>query len=349
VLVVIGHVYETGERFSKPAAPSFAYRYLASHAHAAVIVFFVLSGYVMAFATTRKRAQGSYGLREYFLDRWSRIYSVLGAAIVWTLVIDYFGGLLFPTYAAYGPKGHFAIRLLANIACLQGTWGRRMELGTNGALWSIGYEWLFYFVYGVVVFRSAFRSKSTPLILAMGYFAISGLTKSAYMFVWLLGVVAFHLSQRTGARLRSPVYAAGVLGLLLANHLIEYRRLASSELVNDVLFGAAVATFLVFEIKAGRRAWHHRLIDVNARMAGFSYTLYAFHLPLVFFVQSMVLSYYPQYLCRPEVGIAITVLCVAAAQVVFYPLGEERRRSYRRGMQQLLEAVFAKPRAADLG
>lgn len=54
---------------------------LASHAHASVIVFFVLSGYVIAATVERKRELG-LTLREYYIDRFSRIYCVLIPAVI---------------------------------------------------------------------------------------------------------------------------------------------------------------------------------------------------------------------------------------------------------------------------
>jgi peptidoglycan/LPS O-acetylase OafA/YrhL len=348
VLVVLGHVYETGANLSKSVTAPSVYRYSTSHAHAAVMVFFVLSGYVMAFATNRKLAGGHYSIVEYFLDRWSRIYSVLIPAIVWTISIDWIGGHLFATYAEYGPKGYAIVRLLANITCQQGAQGRRMELGSNGALWSIGYEFLFYLIYGAVVFRGNFRSKATPIMLSLACLALSGWQKSAYMLVWLLGVAAFHVSQRLRVQLGAWAYAGCASAVLIANHFIEYRPLTSSEWINDFLFGIVIAVFITFEVKVSERAGRGRIADLNARMAGFSYTLYAFHLPMVFFVESALVRRFPTFFSTPVLEIAFTIVCVLAARGLFYPLGEARRRNYRKWMQQRLEPFLSRPQGADL-
>ena len=52
--------------------------------HSAVMIFFVLSGYVIAYVTDRKENS----LREYSISRLGRIYSVAPAALILALVLD---------------------------------------------------------------------------------------------------------------------------------------------------------------------------------------------------------------------------------------------------------------------
>ena len=58
------------------------------------MVFFVLSGYVIASTVERKRELG-ITLNSYYLDRFSRIYSVLIPAIILTVLLDAIGAQLF--------------------------------------------------------------------------------------------------------------------------------------------------------------------------------------------------------------------------------------------------------------
>jgi peptidoglycan/LPS O-acetylase OafA/YrhL len=60
---------------------------IPNHGHDAVILFFVLSGYVIAATTERKY---SAGFREYILDRASRVYSVAIPALLLSVMLALF-------------------------------------------------------------------------------------------------------------------------------------------------------------------------------------------------------------------------------------------------------------------
>ena len=68
----------------------------------AVQVFFVLSGFVIAYSLASRAGDPGYGFPEYFIDRWSRIYSAYLPALVVVVAIDYLllraGRYEFPEY-----------------------------------------------------------------------------------------------------------------------------------------------------------------------------------------------------------------------------------------------------------
>ena len=68
------------------------------YGHTAVLVFFVLSGFVIASVTaTRERS-----LEDYALSRLARLYSVMLPAFIITALLDYLGNAINPTL--YGPE-----------------------------------------------------------------------------------------------------------------------------------------------------------------------------------------------------------------------------------------------------
>lgn len=69
--------------------PGFAF---TTFGHEAVIIFFVLSGYVIAFVAAEKESS----LRTYGIARAARIYSVAIPAILLTAFVDYVGFQIFP-------------------------------------------------------------------------------------------------------------------------------------------------------------------------------------------------------------------------------------------------------------
>src|SRR5215472_235423 len=86
----------------------------------AVIVFFVLSGFVIAYVADTKEKT----LREFSLSRLARLWSVVIPALFLTLILDYAGSRISP--ALYDPKwfrsDYPLVRLGANLLFLNEVW-----------------------------------------------------------------------------------------------------------------------------------------------------------------------------------------------------------------------------------
>jgi peptidoglycan/LPS O-acetylase OafA/YrhL len=103
----------------------------------AVMVFFVMSGFVIFHSTTAIRRQ--IGFREYFIRRFRRIYPLFTIA----LILAYFGN----SAAKHSFVTPDYVQLLGNVVMLQdgikpGSWFAPF-MG-NTPLWSLSYEWFFY-------------------------------------------------------------------------------------------------------------------------------------------------------------------------------------------------------------
>ena len=328
LVVVLGHADMYLGQFGGNPERWTSFGYLGVHSHAAVMIFFVLSGYVVAYATEKKAENGSFSFRTYFLDRWSRIYSVLLLAIAFTLLIDFVGGILTPIYqdSSFIPQGDFALRLFANIFALQGIQGHRIQLGSNPALWSIGYEFIFYLLYGLLFFnRQMFcRRWVIPLIFTIVLLVI-GWKMTVYFGVWLMGVLAYRVTSTSplaGFKI-SPWVLLSIL--IVSNHLINYTNsLGLPEILQDILFAGVVAALLVVDLPSPPH-WRTR---INSYLAEFSYSLYAFHMPLIFFLCSLFFTTFFQYMPRFLPGILLVFACLVVGRI-FFIIGESRRASFR--------------------
>ena len=87
-------------------------------AHSAVIVFFVLSGYVISNSTLGKRR----GPRQFIVARLSRLYSVVLPSLFLTFCLQMFGGLLNPEFYAQCSRGYDNLRYLLTTCFLQSIW-----------------------------------------------------------------------------------------------------------------------------------------------------------------------------------------------------------------------------------
>lgn len=99
LIVLLGHTQmSTQERTGNDA---FLWNYVGAHAHAGVVIFFVLSGFVIAWSVD-KDPSGGLTWQKYYIDRFSRIYSVLPIAIVFTILLDLVGNWLSSSYSDDG-------------------------------------------------------------------------------------------------------------------------------------------------------------------------------------------------------------------------------------------------------
>ena len=80
-LVVIGHGISFFGIFKLVQQPNFP-----SIQNIAVLIFFILSGFLISYSTFRK---SNYGFKQYFIDRFSRIYTAFIPSLLFVFLLDY--------------------------------------------------------------------------------------------------------------------------------------------------------------------------------------------------------------------------------------------------------------------
>ena len=133
--------------------------FLTGFGHEAVMVFFVISGYLVGGKVWSLYREGRFGWRRYLADRLSRLYAVLFVALLLGAAMDWTGYLFFNKYGLYnqGYEGSIAVLgaapiermgwrdFLVNAFFLQTIVGP--TFGSNGPLWSLAYEWWYYVLF----------------------------------------------------------------------------------------------------------------------------------------------------------------------------------------------------------
>jgi peptidoglycan/LPS O-acetylase OafA/YrhL len=267
--------------------------FLGGYGHSAVVVFFVLSGYVIAYVTDAKEREWT----AYVASRLSRVYSVVVPAIVLTLVADAIGRAHDPALYDY-PWDQFTIRTLASLAMLTEVWFVAITPFSNVPFWSISYESWFYMIFGAAVFARGHWRWTLPalMLVALG-------PKIAVMFpMWLAGVVLYHWkrlhlqSEAVGWSLIAASWI-GIVGLHEAEFFTWTYNLTRVWL-GEWLFvqmnfskfavGDYVLTVLIVANFVGMRAVAHRfdrlLLPIErpvATIASITFTLYLTHQPLL--------------------------------------------------------------------
>ena len=267
-------------------------------AHEAVVVFFVLSGFLVGGAVLERRKQEAPWLRKYLIDRIVRIYVVFLPVIALTLVLDASGQRLFEAADLYDLPfldGHYDIGLIfPNVLSLQGLWFE--PLGTNIPLWSLGMEVWFYILFPLLLLpwlRAYPRHWPRVFGLAAAIVFLLSLPTSNYtpfgFAIWSLGaivrVMPRPLLRSKWLSLSLFVVVSVVLRFAVREHLmkappIEY----FVDAIEALLFGNVLLT-LRFDRGEGFRFARSKL---HAKLASFSFTLYAFHVPVVFWIAGAV-------------------------------------------------------------
>jgi peptidoglycan/LPS O-acetylase OafA/YrhL len=281
---------------------------VASFGHGAVMVFFALSGYWVGGSVLRAFGRHAFSWRDYALRRGVRLWIVLLPALALTGLVDHVGLRALANTSVYqGNGGYFdlptnlphhlsAVTLAGNAVFLQAI--RTTTFGTNGALWSLAYEFWFYLLFPLallVATRRAWwlRVVSAGLLVAIG--ALVGRTVLEYFLAWLTGVVVVLNEDRLrGLIAKTPttvvgfgrVVAAGLLfGGLLADKAHEAY---STDLLVAILAAVLLAT-LVTDVQWG--GLRGRVLRWISGYAHSSYSLYAIHLPLAALLSAVILPH----------------------------------------------------------
>jgi peptidoglycan/LPS O-acetylase OafA/YrhL len=281
LVVLLGHAQMYARQ--KTGSGAFWWEYVGNHAHAGVVLFFVLSGFVISWSVDKSE---ELTWKKYYVYRFSRIYSVLPFAIIFTIIVDLVGGWLSNAYSNPGliPQNNYVVRLLVNIFSVQGFQGYRVQFGSNPALWSIGYEFFYYIVFGLIFFwREIFHSKILlASVVTLGLFILAGTNITLYFLIWMLGFIAYRIQKQV--TLNQGYFWLFLLQALLVNHFVVYKALGTVEYLRDFSLGVAVAALFVPATPAVGA------LRVNKFFADFSYSLYAFHMPILFFAYFVILN-----------------------------------------------------------
>ena len=275
----------------------------------AVAVFFILSGFVIRYVTKRK----STNFLSYGIDRGSRIYSVVLPALLFTIVADSISLRLNPSYYLQGwgkALEHPALGLLANITFTSQLWFANIAPLSDGPFWSLGYECIYYAIYGCAFYLAG---KRRTLWLAF-LFLLAGPKILCFLPLWISGAALHDLYQRWRSSDRAfygvtivisvLAFFAVVLGLdatalakceEMLNHLREF--LIS---IYPGFDGVKNSMYLVFIPTLLLLLWTLLLIDrlplvvhrnVNRAIRGMgeaTFPLYLFHFPFFVLVAAAI-------------------------------------------------------------
>ncbi len=318
-----------------------AFYFLTGFGHSAVMVFFVMSGFLVGGKVLERLVNGEFCWRKYGIDRISRLYLVYLLALLLGGTFDYFGSHYFNQFGIYNETfpGHIAVIqqnfaqnlsgpvLMVNLAMCQTILGP--VFGSNGPMWSLANEF-WYYLAGPLLFLVIFESKIARRILGIiGLLGIIWFLPASiliYALVWLLGAWFYFINGRK----LLPLWVS--LPLFIISFSIARLQWVAIPYLPDFLIGISFA--LVINSATGisqrisGRNWSQTL-------AGFSYSVYLCHFPFLVFLLSVMfregLFDFQGQLTPKRVVIFLLILLLAYAWSFLISLATERQTSRVRG------------------
>jgi peptidoglycan/LPS O-acetylase OafA/YrhL len=308
---------------------------LSGAGHQAVIVFFVLSGYLITGTVMRSIQRNTWSWARYFLHRLIRLWIVLIPALVMGLGWDLLGIYLGRSPGLYtGTVGNHMVQLpiasslnatafFGNLAFVQTI--LVPPLGTNGALWSLANEWWYYMLFPLAacVVGRVYRNFVAAALSLAGFGLLAFFVGKAILFlfpVWLLGSLVCLIPRPKRSWSGPALSCVGVLYALLFFSLstLEHRGdhiglLHFSSLASDTFLGIATAAFLWLLLSRSEPTKAGLPVRFARESARFSYTLYVAHLPILMFCVSL--------LAGDARWIPMPTTIVPALAVLFFVIG----------------------------
>lgn len=264
---------------------------IGKYGHTMVVLFFVISGYIIGRTTIDQNPDA----KKYLLNRASRIYIVA----IPSFALCFGAGLLIPGINDTAPSTsppHQIILLLKSIFFLNQSWGSFENPPLNPPFWSLCYEVWYYIIFAAVHYP---KNKKSKFILGGLACMIAGPAVLALMPAWLCGLALVHIKPdyikkpylviSTAAMLIFFIVETG-FDMKIKNHISAlipalWHLGFSTKFLTDYILAVCFALIL---LSVG--SIHIRLSitkeKILANLAGFSFTLYLFHDPVLRILQS---------------------------------------------------------------
>ncbi len=315
----------------------------------AVLVFFVLSGFVIGYVTDQRERSAW----DYAINRAARICSVAVPALAATAILDNLVPVVshsFHIWSGGYADGRWVVTFLASALFVNQFWAAHIIPGSNFAFWSLSYEVSYYVAFGFVAFAAA-RYR----FLGMAAVLVAAGPRIASLFpVWLLGLFCYRLcSRRTINRLPGwCAFVGSVLawvtfeawairhGLRRDPAIVPLFDHSGWNLVEDYGLALLFAAHLIGlqAISAELEPLLRRVERPIRWLAGATFTLYLFHVPVSRFLLACLWNPVWSRECYLAVFVGTLGSVFAIAAVT-----ERRKDAWRRAISALLAGVAPIP------
>lgn len=244
-----------------------------------VLIFFVLSGYLVGGRSLEKILSNKVDITTYAIDRVVRIITPLLASVLLVVLIDLIIGKPIPY-----------IDLLGSLFSVQGIF---TSFHYNYPVWSLAYEVWFYVLMGAVMVITRGVNRWSILfafvLLAIILLIFTKEFEAKYLFVWLIGAFAYFIPASA-----KPSIFKNVFWLLMLMAAVALSQLTAPtkavslgiSFLNDsetTILLAVIASLFIRQLIQSQPT-NKLAIQVDktgSKLADFSYSLYLTHAPVI--------------------------------------------------------------------
>jgi peptidoglycan/LPS O-acetylase OafA/YrhL len=269
----------------------------------AVVIFFVLSGYLVGGSVIRLLRSARWSWRVYLTKRITRLWVVLIPAILIGVTLDYVGihisgpgsvytqpagmelGVAFKLFERFHPTV-----LIGNALFLEGI--LVPFPGTNASIWSLVNEFWYYLAFPLAALALATkRHWLQRLTWGMGACAILifvGWPIAILFPIWVFGALASVLPRKLSLKQAKGLSWAS--GALLLAGMFGVRLLPVRAIQAEYIVGLLTSLLLWCVVQQTSPAKEGLYKTIAGFFSRISYTLYLFHLPMAVFLCGLLNS-----------------------------------------------------------
>lgn len=309
----------------------------------AVIVFFVLSGFVIAYTTEQKKQS----FRQYLVARMARIYSVALPILLLTLIC---AAIVTHFFGVHVDNGYVIdkayVYLPFHLMFLGELWALSETPPWLAQYWSLGYEVWYY-----VLFAAAYYTRGcSRIIVTLMVFLLLGPKLWLLLPVWMTGVWIYHWQKEHAIRptmarigwcfsmLALAAYkTSGVEVYLrtLGNDIWPFQALhlgSADRFLSDYVVSVVIAASFLFARFADFKSLEFFSMPIR-RCSAYTFTLYLVH--------GLIMGVWGAFYHHDANSVgdiaAITVL-IAVATIVMGHFTEGKKDAFQRFFQRILDA-----------
>lgn len=264
--------------------------------HKLVAIFFVMSGFLIAYSVDKKEID----FKIYIIDRLSRLYSVMIPAIILTYVLDNIGMNYNPSlYQNLAPEKNQILRALSSLLFFNQIQGFCFKPSTNTPFWSIGYEFWYYLLFGILIL---FKNIYLKTILIIGLLFLIGVKILLLFPVWILGVLTYYVTKTVNLKVN------GIIFLIFLFSLLYFTFFYSAESQQNILIIDKTIN-LYFSYYYKFDLWYGILVSITIfsiaksnlefpifthfekiirAISATTFSLYLYHFPLIVFAAAVI-------------------------------------------------------------
>jgi peptidoglycan/LPS O-acetylase OafA/YrhL len=321
-----------------------ALAFLTGFAHQAVVLFFLISGWLVGGSLLNKLGQPR-AFAAYAIDRATRLWTVLLPTFVLILASGIVSGAIDPRAPDFSRANAYSATALAgNLLGLQTI--IVPQFGGNFPLWSLSNETWYYLMFPLLLLCVAARSGKRQALAALALLVLGLLLPFEmvlYFSLWLLGAAFSRVRVECGTPLRALLLAVLAIASVVFRLKGSNDDMVLASFPQDLLLSLLFLLFLSSTVTP--LPAHARLLGPLRRLAlvlsNFSFTLYVVHIPLLGIMGYVGMTLFGRRQFGADSLADLGMYCGMLAMVLagaygFYLLFEARTYAVRRWTKDVL-------------